>query len=92
MNLTLSDIQDSALAAELKHRGYVVVKPSAQQWMTLYALAVKIDYHPAALSRAIARSHPQDPPGLITERGPSGRILRCLPSPEFYAWLGVPHS
>jgi hypothetical protein len=87
--MTLADIKDAPLIAELRSRGFVVHRPEAQRWMTVGELAASLGLRTSSLSRSISRAPKAAPPGLITERSVTGRILHCLPSPEFYAWLGA---
>lgn len=94
MTITLKDLKDTPLIAELQSRGYRVLRDNDHGWMTLSELAEKVQRSPASLCRTLRSlgdkaGVPIDPPGIEITRGPNGRIHRVRPSDEFFIWLAA---
>lgn len=63
-------------------------------WVTMRRLAEMTQRSPAALAvklKEYYRQHRAEAPGLETERGKKGRLIRVRPSPAFFQWIHTEH-
>lgn len=92
MTITIPDLSDDCLKAELERRGYRVTKDNGEGWMTLTDLAAKCGRGLNSMSRTIRwriESH-GSVPGLEIDRtgnGTHARIRSVRASEAFYTWL-----